>query len=438
VIVQLAMQTDIQDLGGLQRRVDLTVAASEVAQEVSQRLARIARQTSMPGFRRGKVPLKIVAASYGSQVQAEVMREKIGSALSSALDASKLRLAGAPRLEPKSADDSDQIAFSATFEVYPEIEAGATCPSSRLHRYTWRDRRGERRPDPGNCSPPSARSGRRSSARRPTAIASRSISAERSTLNHSKAEKRKIFRSTWVKDGCCRTSSGPCADCAPVSRRSSRVTFPPDYPAAKAAGRTGALRADSQARGGDRPAAGSMRTSPARWAWRTATCPGCAASSGPIWSARVASRLRTRTREHVFASLSQGAQFDVPQTLVDEELQRLGRIAAGGAAADPAAPVSEALQQAARYRVRLGLLIGELVARNRLQPRQDQVRKAVETIAQSYENPSEVIHWYLGNRERLAEIEAGLTEDNVVNWALARAKVSDVSVPFDELMGGRT
>src|SRR5260221_11237954 len=108
------MQADIQDLGGLQRRVDLTVAATDVAQEVSQRLARIARQTSMPGFRRGKVPLKMIAASYGSQVQAEGMREKVGSALSSALDASKLRLAGAPRLEPKSAYDSDQIAFSST------------------------------------------------------------------------------------------------------------------------------------------------------------------------------------------------------------------------------------------------------------------------------------------------------------------------------------
>src|SRR5690242_15200957 len=129
------MQTEIQDLGGLQRRVDLTVAASDVAQEVSQRLARIARQTTMPGFRRGKVPMKIVTASYGPQVQAEVMREKLGSALSSALDASKLRLAGAPRLEAKSTETADQIAFSATFEVYPEIELG-DLSRIELHRYT--------------------------------------------------------------------------------------------------------------------------------------------------------------------------------------------------------------------------------------------------------------------------------------------------------------
>ena len=84
-----------------------------------------------------------------------------------------------------------------------------------------------------------------------------------------------------------------------------------------------------------------------------------------------------------------------------------------------------------------GFQIGELMARNGLQPRQDQVRKAVESIAQNYQNPAEVIQWYLGSRDRLAQIEAGLTEDNVVAWALARAKVSEVAVPFDELMGGR-
>src|SRR5467141_2693213 len=118
------MRADIQDLGGLQRRVDLTVAATDVAQEVSQRLARIARQSSMPGFRRGKVPMKIVAASYGSQIQAEVVREKLGSALSTALDASKLRRLQLQPGSARQAQDAGQIAFSATFEVYPEIDLG--------------------------------------------------------------------------------------------------------------------------------------------------------------------------------------------------------------------------------------------------------------------------------------------------------------------------
>jgi trigger factor len=153
----------------------------------------------------------------------------------------------------------------------------------------------------------------------------------------------------------------------------------------------------------------------------------------------VASRLRSRTREDVLGSLLRAMNFEVPQSLLDQELQSLGRLTATGepGGAERTAPAAAELQEAARRRVRLGLLIGELMMRHGLQPRQDQVRKAVEAVAQSYENPAEVIQWYLGSRERLAQIEAGLTEDNVVAWALQHARVSEVALPFDELMGGR-
>ena len=429
------MQTDIQDLGGLQRRVDLTVAASEVAQEVSQRLARIARQTSMPGFRRGKVPLKMIAASYGSQVQAEVMREKVGSALSSALDASKLRLAGAPRLEPKSADDSDQIAFYATFEVYPEIEPGD--PSQlELHRYTCQIAEAD--------VDQTLQIVRRQRAQR-SAVERAAADGDRVTVDFRGTIDAQPFEGGEAKDFSFNLGEGRMLPDFEQAVRGLRtgasaqfeLTFPADYPAAKVAGQRAHFELTVK-----RVEAIELPPVDADFARALGVADGdLSRMRGELRSnleREVASRLRTRTREHVFGTLLQGTQFDVPQSLVDEEVQRLGRIAAGGAAAEQTAPASEALQQAARHRVRLALLIGEVVARNRLQPRQDQVRKAVESIAQSYENPSEVIQWYLGNRERLAEIEAGLMEDNVVNWALARAKVSDVAVPFDELMGGRT
>lgn len=429
------MQTDIQDLGGLQRRVDLTIAASEVAQEVSQRLARIARQTSMPGFRRGKVPLKMIAASYGSQVQAEVMREKVGSALSSALDASKLRVAGAPRLEPKSADDSDQIAFYATFEVYPEIEPG-DLSQLELHRYT--------------CQIAEANVDqtleivRRQRAQR-SAVERAAADGDRVTVDFRGTIDAQPFEGGAAKDFSFNLGEGrmlPDFERAVRGLRTGEsaqfeLTFPADYPAAKVAGRPAHFELTVK-----RVEAIELPPVDGDFARALGVADGdlsrMRSELRTNLEREVASRLRTRTREHVFATLLQGTQFEVPQSLVDEELQRLGRIAAGGAGAEQTAPVGEALQQAARHRVRLALLIGEVVARNRLQPRQDQVRKAVESIAQSYENPSEVIQWYLGNRERLAEIEAGLMEDNVVNWTLARAKVSDVAVPFDELMGGRT
>jgi trigger factor len=214
------------------------------------------------------------------------------------------------------------------------------------------------------------------------------------------------------------------------------LTFPSDYPAGQAAGRTAQFEVTVK-----RVEAVELPPVDADFARALGVADGDLGRMRSELRANlereVASRLRARTRERVFDSLLQATHFDVPHSLVDDELQRLARAAGGGGAAEGKAPPPAQLQQAAQHRVRLGLLIGELVARHGLVPRQDQIRKAVESIAQSYENPTEVIHWYLGSRERLVEIEAGLTEDNVVNWALAHAKVSEVAVPFDELMGGR-
>ena len=113
----------IESLSGLERRVDLTVPSAAIDKEVNARLNKLARTVRMPGFRPGKVPLKMVAASYGAQVQAEVLNDKVGEAFNAAVSESKLRVAGTPRVEAKTAEGND-LAFSATFEVYPEITFG--------------------------------------------------------------------------------------------------------------------------------------------------------------------------------------------------------------------------------------------------------------------------------------------------------------------------
>src|SRR5882762_6501279 len=246
------MRADIQDLGGLQRRVDLTVAATDVAQEVSQRLARIARQSSMPGFRRGKVPMKIVAASYGSQIQAEVMREKLGSALSTALDASKLRLAGAPRLEPQSAQDAGQIAFSATFEVYPEIDLG-DLSRVELHRYT--------------CSVSEADVDqtveivRRQRAKR-AAVEREAADGDRVTVDFRGTIDGQEFEGGEAKDFSFNLGGGRIAPRPAVAihgELSARL------PGQQGGGSHGAVRLDGQAGRADRIAAGRCGIRPSAW-----------------------------------------------------------------------------------------------------------------------------------------------------------------------------
>jgi trigger factor len=154
----------------------------------------------------------------------------------------------------------------------------------------------------------------------------------------------------------------------------------------------------------------------------------------------VKGRLKSRTKDSALAALLASTSFDVPKSLVEADTARLMEIARNdlvsrGIDAKEAPLPPEVFAPQAERRVRLGLLVAELVRSEGLNAQQQQIRKTIEEIAQSYERPAEVIQWYLGNRERLADIEAAVTEDNVVEWVLSKGKIADAPVAFDELMG---
>jgi trigger factor len=154
----------------------------------------------------------------------------------------------------------------------------------------------------------------------------------------------------------------------------------------------------------------------------------------------VKGRLKSRTKDSALAALLASTSFDVPKSLVEADTARLMEMARNdlvsrGIDAKEAPLPPEVFAPQAERRVRLGLLVAELVRSEGLNAQQQQIRKTIEEIAQSYERPAEVIQWYLGNRERLADIEAAVTEDNVVEWVLSKGKIADAPVAFDELMG---
>ncbi len=153
----------------------------------------------------------------------------------------------------------------------------------------------------------------------------------------------------------------------------------------------------------------------------------------------VAARVRAKTKGSAMEQLPALATFDVPKALVADEQQRLAEMAKadlqsrGMDVKNIPIPVEAFLEQAEK-RVRLGLIVGELVKKEGLQAKPDQIRKQIDEFAQSYENPGEVIRWYYSDRQRLAEVEAMVVEQNVVDHLLAKAKVSDKAISFEELM----
>ncbi len=431
------MPQNIETLGALERRVELTVPAAEIEKEVSARLNKLSRTLRMPGFRRGKVPLKMVAASYGAQVQAEVLNDKIGQAFGAIVSASKLRVAGVPRVEPKPAGESGDVAFSATFEVYPEIRIGdlsavevqrAVCPVGdaevdetiaimRRQRATYH------------------------AVERGAVDGDRVIVDYRGSLDATPFEGGTATHFPFtVGDG----RMLPEFEAAVRGMRAGEsktfpLTFPADYRAPALAGKT--VQFEVTVRKVEEP---KLPEVDAEFARSLGVTDGDLAKMRDEICANlereVGVRLRNRTRESVMNALLTATSFEVPKALVQEEQRRLADMARADLAARGVqtkdSPIAlELFAAQAERRVRLGLLLAELVRSENLQARQDQIRKAVEDIAQSYERPAEVIQWYLGNRERVAEVEGAVLEDNVVQWVLQRAKVVDTPVAFNELMG---
>ncbi|MCX8115489.1 MAG: trigger factor [Burkholderiaceae bacterium] len=431
------MQENIETLGALERRVDLHVPAAEIEKEVSARLNRLSRTVRMPGFRPGKVPLKMVAASYGAQVQAEVLNDKIGEAFSALVSASKLRVAGMPRVQPKPGAEGGDIAFSATFEVYPDIRIGdlssvevqrAVCPVGdaeidetieimRRQRATYH------------------------------AVERGAIDGDRITVDYRGSLDGTPFEGGTASHFPFTLGEGrmlPEFEAAVRGMKAGEsktfpLTFPADYRAPELAGKTAQF--EVTVRKVEEP---NLPAIDAEFAKSLGVADGDLAKMREEIRANlereVGMRLKNRTRDSVMNALLASTSFEVPKALVQEEQRRLAEMARADLAArgvqmkDAPIPVELFAAQAER-RVRLGLLLAELVRSQNLQARQDQIRKAIEDIAQSYEKPAEVIQWYLGNRERLAEIEGAVVEDNVVQWVLQRAKVVDTPVAFNELMG---
>ncbi|MCS6944425.1 MAG: trigger factor [Sutterellaceae bacterium] len=431
------MSQSIETLGALQRRIRLSVSAAELQREVQARLVRLARTLKMPGFRPGKVPLKMVAASYGAQVHSEVLTDKLGSAFHAAVAASGLRVAGAPRLEPIEGSNGDDLSFTATFEVLPEIKLGDVS-ALRIERPVCAV---------GDAEVEKTIEIMRRQRATFEGVERAAADGDRVTVDFVGAIDGAPFAGGSGTDVQFTLGQGrmpPEFETAVRGMRAGEktrfeLTFPSDYPRSELAGKQASFEVTVK-----RVEQIQLPTLDADFARALGVTDGdidkLRAEVRVNLEREVAARLRERTRDAVMQALLSVADFEVPTSLVAAEQQRLAEMARVDLAARGVRPQGQAslspqlFAEQAQRRVRLGLLLAEIVQAQKLQARPEQVRRTIEQIAQSYEKPAEVIQWYLGQRERLAEVENAVTENNVIDWVLKNAQTVERAVPFDELM----
>ncbi|MBY0241370.1 MAG: trigger factor [Burkholderiaceae bacterium] len=441
------MATAVENLGKLERRITISFPLTDVRTEVEKRLKVQAKSAKAPGFRPGKVPLKMVAAQYGYQIETEVLNDKVGRAFNDAANENQLRVAGFPRIEPKNDAPEGQLSFDATFEVYPEVEIGDLTAveietvkadvtdaeidktieilrKQRVHFHT-KGEAGEH----GDGGEAIAANGDRVTVDFVGSIDGVEFAGGKAddfvfVLGEGRMLPEFEAATAGLKVGEAKTFD---------------LAFPEDYHGKDVAGKTAQF---------------TITLKQLEWAHLPEIDAEFAKSLGVAdgdlakmredikvnLEREVRGRVKARNKEAVMEALTKAATLDIPNALIEQDTQRLAEMtrqdmAQRGMNVKDVPFPPELFKDKAEQRVRLGLILNALVAQNNLQAEPEQVKAQIEDFAQSYEDPREVLKYYYSDRRRIAEVEALVLEENVVNFVLGLSKNSSKQVAFDELMG---
>jgi len=426
------MTATVETLDGLTRRVNLTLNQEQVESEVKKRLARIAKTVRLDGFRPGKAPLNMVAARYGHEIQGEVMSDALQNAFSQAVTENKLAVAGYPRFAAGEAG-----AFIATFEVFPEITRGDV-GQIKVNRPVV---------EVGDVDVDRTLEVLRKQRIHYHTVDREAREGDRVHIDYLGKIGGEPFQGGEAKDfpvilGEGRTLKdfeGSLVGMKTGETRSFDVAFPEDYFAKELAGKTATFEATmksvheahlpevddafAQSMGVHEGGVAKLREEIASNLGREAK-----------------RRILAKVKEQVLNGLLESTPFDVPAGLVAMERRALHEKAindlkARGLKEADIKVNDDVFEPQAKRRVALGLLMDHIVSTQGLVAREEQVRTLVDEFAQSYEDPAEVVTWYYQDPSRLHEAKGLVLEENVVNWVLDKAQVTDEPTSLEKLMG---
>jgi trigger factor len=434
------MAVNVETLEKLERKITLTLPTSVIQNEVNTRLKKLARQVKVDGFRPGKVPMNIVAQRYGYSVHYEVMNDKVGEAFNQAANEAQLRVAGQPRINEKEQPSDTEMAFDAIFEVYPEVTI-KDLSTVEVERVTAdvTDAAIDKTVD-------ILRKQRRSFAQR--SLDAAAANGDRVTVDFLGKIDGEPFDGGRAEDFQFIIGEGQMLkefEDAALGMKSGEsktfpLNFPADYQGREVAGKTADFMVTLK-----KLEAAHLPELTDEMAKSLGVAGGTVEALRTDIRANlereVKFRLLGRNKQAALDALVAQAELDLPKSIVQSELDRMTEGAReelkqrGIKDADKAPIPDDVFRPQAERRVRMGLVVSEVVRMHNLQATPDQIKAHVEELAASYEKPSEVARWYYSDNRRMAEVEAIVIENNVTNYVLSLVKVKDKNISFDELMG---
>jgi trigger factor len=425
------MQVSVESTGTLERRMEVQVPAVEIDKAVDERLQRLSRTVRLKGFRPGKVPVKVVRQQFGQQVRQEVLGDVMQSSFAEAVEQEKLTPAGGPRIEPINVGEGD-LKYRAVFEIVPQIELkGLDMPIER----------------------PAAE------------VSAADIDAMIQNLREQKPTFASVDREAWDTDRVTvdfngtidgQPFEGGSGENIPIvigagrmladfeagllgaragEQRTITLTFPQNYGAPALAGKKAEF-------------AVTVKSVEERHLPELDDefCKAYGVEEGGVEQLRreveenmrreLTDAVRARLKKQVLDGLAAANPIELPKSMVDATVRDLQIDAARRMGARDASqvPPPDAFQDAARRRVQLSLLVGEVIKTANIQVNQTQVQARFQELAQQYPDALQAVEQYRSNPQMRRQMEAAVLEDQVVDWLLERARVTDKPSSFKELM----
>lgn len=428
------MQVSVEKTSELSRKMTVSVPEAVVQEKMAERLKSLARSVKIDGFRPGKVPQHVVKKMYGDRIRGEIASELIKATYYNALQDQDLKPAGHPYIEPL--DETEGFKYTAVFEVYPEITLEgidqlevvrpvATVSDSdvenmieklRAQQQSWHivDRPAQEH--------------------------------DRVTISFSGASEGENFTDGRVEDFqvvCGSKKMIPGFEDNLVgletgSNKTFTLTFPEDYDNKVLAGKVAQFEVDVIKV--EEPLLPEINEDFVKtYGIEDGSVESFREDVRNNMDRELEQALRSKLKSSVMDALYEKIQLTVPNTLVDMEVDSLMKPYIETAKRqkmkleDLKLP-RDVFEEQAKRRVALGLILGEIIQKNAIKLDSNKVRSTIEDLARSYERPDDVINWYYSDESRLTDVQQMVLEDQVIEWLVARAKVSDETVNFNDVM----
>jgi len=430
------MQVSVETTNGLERKITVAIEEERISSVVDGRLQDMTKTVKVKGFRAGKVPLKIVKQQYEQQVRQEVVGDVLQSTLYEAIGQEKLNPAGQPRIDSLKSDPGQGMEYTALFEIYPEVKLGDLSKETVEKPVT----------ELTAADVDEMLETVRGQHKEWVSVDRAAKEGDQLNINFKGMIDGEVFAGGEANDMPIELGSGRMIKGFEEGLIGAKagddvtlnVTFPDDYHAKELAGKPAQF--DTHVNKVEEAQLPELNDDFAKkLGIKDASVENMQKEIKASMQQELDSRLNTKLKASVMDALINAHEFDVPKPLIDDESEAiknnmLENLKQQGMQDQGLQLNASMFADQAIRRVKLGLIMSEIVKSEKIEADEDRVKKKVEEIAAPYEQPQQVIDWYMGDKQRLAEVRALVTEEQIVDWAMEKAKVVDKNITFKEIM----